>query len=187
MTGSNWHWRPPPFFILCDQNDELNGFFQQIYGDDYQSVWPNIHCAYNYPKEVWEGGGPSEHVRQALAPDKAISIIKVQEKRNQMLQTEARVVATVVKAHLRYRIDVSRPKPYAMIVTPHHRQRNAVQSLLKQQVTDGLVIIDTVEKMQGLECELVIACFTFLRAESEQALDFLLDFRRWNVAVSRAR
>lgn len=146
--------------------------------------YPDIHCA--YPKEVWEGG-LNEHVRQALAADKAISIIKVQEKRNQMLQTEARVVATVVKAHLRYRIDVGRPKPYAMIVTPHHRQRNAVRNLLKQQVTDGLVIVDTVEKMQGLECELVIACFTFLRAESELALDFLLDFRRWNVAVSRAR
>jgi superfamily I DNA and/or RNA helicase len=105
-----------------------------------------------------------------------------------MLQTEARVVTTVVKAHLQCRNDdILRSKPYAMIVTPHHRQRNAVRSLLKQEVDDGLVLVDTVEKMQGLECELVVACFTFLRAESEQALGFLLDFRRWNVAVSRAR
>ncbi|KAG2188163.1 hypothetical protein INT44_000914 [Umbelopsis vinacea] len=166
------------------KNDELNGFFQQIYGDDYLARYPDIHCA--YLKEVWEDGS-NEHVRQALASDKAITLVKVQEKRNQMLQTEARVVATIVKWHLRYRINVNRPKPYAMIVTPHHRQRNAVLLLLKQEVNDGLVIVDTVEKMQGLECELVIACFTFLRTESESALDFLLDFRRWNVAVSRAR
>ncbi|KAI8578590.1 hypothetical protein K450DRAFT_246575 [Umbelopsis ramanniana AG] len=165
-------------------NDELNGFFQQIYGDDYLARYPDIHCA--YLKEVWEDDS-NEHVRQALASDKAITLVKVQEKRNQMLQTEARVVATIVKWHLRYRIDVGRPKPYAMIVTPHHRQRNAVLLWLKQEVNDGLVMVDTVEKMQGLECELVIACFTFLRAESESALDFLLDFRRWNVAVSRAR
>lgn len=166
------------------KNEELNGFFQQIYGDDYLARYPDIHCAYQ--KEVWEDDS-NGHVRQALASDKAITLVKVQEKPNQMLQTEARVVATIVKWHLRYRIDVGRPKPYAMIVTPHHRQRNAVQLLLKQQVEDGLVVVDTVEKMQGSECELVIACFTFLRAESEPALDFLLDFRRWNVAVSRAR
>lgn len=162
----------------------MNGFFQQIYGDDYLARYPDIRCSYQ--KRVWEG--LSEHVRQALAADKAISLIKVQGKRNHMLQTEARVVTTVVKAHLQCRNDsMLRPKPYAMIVTPHHRQRNAVRSLLKQEVDDGVVMVDTVEKMQGLECELVIACFTFLRAESEQALDFLLDFRRWNVAVSRAR
>jgi hypothetical protein len=166
------------------QNDELNGFFQQIYGDDYLARYPDIRCSYQ--KRVWEG--LSEHVRLALAADKAISLIKVQGKRNYMLQTEARVVTTVVKAHLQCRNDdILRSKPYAMIVTPHHRQRNAVRSLLKQEVDDGLVLVDTVEKMQGLECELVVACFTFLRAESEQALGFLLDFRRWNVAVSRAR
>jgi len=48
--------------------------------------------------------------------------------------------------------------------------------------------INTVEKMQGQEADLVILCFGFLDLnEITRESEFLFDRNRWNVAVSRAR
>src|SRR4051794_8647970 len=48
--------------------------------------------------------------------------------------------------------------------------------------------INTVEKMQGQEADLVISCFGFLDLnEITRESEFLFDRNRWNVAISRAR
>ncbi len=48
--------------------------------------------------------------------------------------------------------------------------------------------INTVEKMQGQEADIVISCFGFLDLnEISKESEFLFDRNRWNVAISRAR
>lgn len=143
-------------------------------------------------------------IRLALDPSKSITIVRVPKSSEQPengydvfseTETEAQIVADIVNAHLTARLDPekkpvssmlkSHDRPHVLIVTPHHRQRLAVERRLKERHQIGFKV-NTVEKMQGQECELVIACFAF-RAITDTRVDFLLDFKRWNVAASRAR
>ncbi|KAG1060417.1 hypothetical protein G6F42_027986 [Rhizopus arrhizus] len=77
-------------------------------------------------------------------------------------------------------------KPSVMVVTPHHQQRIAIKRKL-DMLSDSVIPVDTVEKMQGQECELIIACFSCTNNKRSRNNEFLRDFRRWNVALSRAR
>ncbi len=80
------------------------------------------------------------------------------------------------------------PAKRLFIVTPHRVQQAAVLSALADDPASAFVNVDTVEKMQGLEAEVVIICYGFLDLERLKGEgDFLYDFHRINVAVSRAR
>ncbi|KAJ3018876.1 UNVERIFIED_CONTAM: hypothetical protein HDU68_010934 [Siphonaria sp. JEL0065] len=84
------------------------------------------------------------------------------------------------------------PTARIFVITPHRLQRNILQNMLKvhaQNVGTCLLRIDTVERMQGDQADIVIACYGFtghwLTLENE--LDFVYDIRRINVALSRAK
>ena len=52
---------------------------------------------------------------------------------------------------------------HAYVVTPHHSQRKEVQHILQLNgITLDVMLIDTVEKMQGRESDLVIMCYGYL-------------------------
>ncbi|KAF7728690.1 Tripartite DNA replication factor [Apophysomyces ossiformis] len=191
-------WAGSDMMIIDEssQNKELNGFFQQIYGDDYVSRFPERLLRYN--KTMFDALGAD--IRAALDPNKAVTILGIPTVSVEdalahdwtvsaaEVATEAEAVAQLVKAHFSTRAVGSGLKNAAadrhvMVVTPHHRQRVAVQQHLQE--FGSQVIVNTVEKLQGQECELVIACFA-VRDFMENP-EFMLDFRRWNVAISRAR
>ncbi|KAG0182041.1 Tripartite DNA replication factor [Apophysomyces sp. BC1021] len=177
-------------------NRELNQFFQQIYGDDYTARFPKIQLRYNKTKFEAE----QKEIQAALNPDKSVTMLEIQLHTGKDValdwaetaaetETEAEVVAQLVNAHISARVDSPGLKNAAadrhvMVVTPHHRQRVAIQQRLGR-LGHYNVTVDTVEKLQGQECELVIACFAL--RDVMRHMDFLLDFRRWNVAISRAR
>src|SRR5690606_18400155 len=79
------------------------------------------------------------------------------------------------------------------IVVPHHIQRLAILNRVdltqwKEQYPFAEIKIDTIEKMQGQEADLVVVCFGIFddfTLLSEQ--DFLYSVHRWIVALSRAR
>jgi hypothetical protein len=80
------------------------------------------------------------------------------------------------------------------VVTPHRLQRAAVAAALRRALpaaTPGLEAllanVDTTEKMQGREAEVVIACWGVARDTFLSEMDFVLDLRRLNVALTRAR
>jgi hypothetical protein len=81
------------------------------------------------------------------------------------------------------------------VVTPHRLQRAAVTAALRGEphlaalpdLQELLENVDTTEKMQGREAEVVVACWGLSRATLLSELDFVLDLRRINVAVTRAR
>ncbi|KND03425.1 uncharacterized protein SPPG_00910 [Spizellomyces punctatus DAOM BR117] len=101
------------------------------------------------------------------------------------LQTEAKVVGWLVEALL------ENFEGRVFVITPHRAQRSAVNEVLrKRQVNGGdRIRVDTVERMQGDEAEIVIACYGFTThfAQFESELDFVFHRNRLNVALSRAR
>lgn len=109
---------------------------------------------------------------------------------HRIVEAEAEVVEMIVDLYLKAReknvspaqIPVHRDmdEPKVMIVTPHNKQRIAIKRRLP-----SCVPVDTVEKMQGQECDFIIACFSC--SATQHSYQFLRDFRRWNVALSRAR
>ncbi|RIB26034.1 hypothetical protein C2G38_2164525 [Gigaspora rosea] len=184
-------------------NGELNNFFQQIYGDDYISKQPNLKLNFEDDKLLHTD---NPDIRNILSPETAITLVKLSLQNNgqdnsqsisgllseKVLHAEADVVAKIVTSYfdsLR-KPDLQDRKPSLFIVTPHHRQRQAVQSRLNEYLSNPKynLKINTVEKMQGQEADLVIACFVFLdQNEIVRESDFLFDRNRWNVAISRAR
>ncbi|MFK5921873.1 MAG: AAA domain-containing protein [Verrucomicrobiota bacterium] len=79
------------------------------------------------------------------------------------------------------------------VVTPYRRQAKLIKQKLRQSslLPDGAaddVVIDTVERFQGQERELVILSLTTSDSSFlDKVADFYLQAQRWNVAITRAR
>ena len=103
------------------------------------------------------------------------------------LETEAALVAELISDYLAWR--GTDDDEDCFVVTPHHAQRRAVRRhLAAHGVAHGRVRVNTVEKMQGQECDLVIVCYGGLvELDSPAELDFVYGRERLNVAVTRAR
>ncbi|TFK23146.1 hypothetical protein FA15DRAFT_475473 [Coprinopsis marcescibilis] len=114
---------------------------------------------------------------------------------------EAAVAAALV-ACIRY----CSPEDDIFIATPHRVQREAVRSALgrlkipqpdnpleksfgKLSITDGLenVTVDTIERLQGSSEASFVICLFSLPDSYLNDLGFLLERRRLNVAISRAK
>ncbi|EEB92510.1 hypothetical protein MPER_08967, partial [Moniliophthora perniciosa FA553] len=93
------------------------------------------------------------------------------------------------------------PAEDIFVATPHRVQRHAVRAMLQktkeaQSIDEafgklqlgrkGKVTVDTVERLQGSEAAFVICLFSLSSSEPAD-LKFLLERRRLNVAISRAK
>jgi len=117
----------------------------------------------------------------ALAPEHALVVVEHSEEGSQQSnEFEAGLVAEIVRAATgRLGLDARRG---VGVVVPHRAQKALLASLLPGQAES----VDTVERFQGGERELIVVSATvsdreFAAAES----DFLLEPRRLTVAVSR--
>ena len=124
-----------------------------------------------------------------------------------LLDTEAQAAAEIVIGLLMTAHAVDAPgaaAPRALlprdffIVAPHRRQRAKVRDLLKdvglraglplEAVAELQARVDTTEKIQGQECQVVVCCWGSLDHDAVASeTDFVLSRRRLNVAVTRAR
>lgn len=72
------------------------------------------------------------------------------------------------------------------VMTPHTAQRSNLQLELEDHTDDSVMVIDTVERLQGGECENIIVSGTASDpTDIGEREDFLLDLNRSNVAFSR--
>jgi superfamily I DNA and/or RNA helicase len=126
-----------------------------------------------------------EHVQAALLPDYPVVVIEHAErlslKRN---DTEIAILAPILEA-ARDELGLD-PAEGLGVVVPHRAQRAALKELFPDLAAAGA--IDTVERFQGGERDLVIVSATasdpeFVLAEAK----FLLNPNRLNVALSRSR
>ncbi|KAL0060392.1 hypothetical protein AAF712_012843 [Marasmius tenuissimus] len=123
---------------------------------------------------------------------------------------EAHVKAeAILAAALVLELQQCLPEEDIFVATPHRLQRQAVQAALKSMTLEGhgdvgdfsedpsaevdgvrnkkgKVVVDTVERLQGSEAAFVIGLFS-LPTSDISSLKFMLDRRRLNVAISRAK
>ena len=103
-------------------------------------------------------------------------------------RTEADVVLELVLSLLQRDVE---PEEIGVVV-PYRAQSRSIRSLLRRnigasEVADKLVV-DTVERMQGQEREVIIVSFATASAKfAAQMADFLFQPQRLNVAVTRPR
>ena len=74
------------------------------------------------------------------------------------------------------------------IVSPHHLQIAAIKSELKNKKLQSPYFVDTVDKMQGQECDAVIVGYGLSDSEkATQESEFIYSLNRLNVSITRAR
>ncbi|KAG5637725.1 hypothetical protein H0H81_003435 [Sphagnurus paluster] len=121
------------------------------------------------------------------------------------VRAEAAVAAALVTL-----IQRCSPHDDVFVATPHRVQREAVKAALRCVKTEdpndldfrstgisgrdedtsnltGKVTVDTIERLQGSEAAFVICLFSLPSSSTSTELGFLLERRRLNVAISRAK
>jgi DNA replication ATP-dependent helicase Dna2 len=76
------------------------------------------------------------------------------------------------------------------VISPHRAQNSAIHAALRRQgLSDAEIpVVDTVERMQGNEREMIVVSYGVADREyAEAEAEFLLDAQRFNVAITRAR
>ena len=101
---------------------------------------------------------------------------------------EAETVVELILALLEHNI----PPDEIGVVVPYRAQSRLIRSLLRRALQDedtlAEIVVDTVERMQGQEREVVLVSFaTSSLAFAHQVAEFLFQPQRLNVAVTRPR
>lgn len=164
--------------------------------NDVLTDWPN-KTFYNQQLKPSEAAGPrrlglSGDVSRwdfMLDPEKpAVFLDLCHTHTTVRSRFEADVVVDLVLALLKHGIS---PDEIG-IVAPYRAQSRLIRSLLRRAVKDpsilSKVVVDTVERMQGQEREVVLVSFaTSNLAFAVQVAEFLFQPQRLNVAVTRPR
>ena len=121
-----------------------------------------------------------------LNPSKPMSVIQLDHLGSQ--QSSEEEVTWITKAVKRLINDYSISSEQIGIISPHRLQNNLILSALKEALPFTLKLprVDTVERMQGSEFDIVIFSVTVSDTEFIHS-PFLKDYRRFNVALTRAR
>jgi superfamily I DNA and/or RNA helicase len=121
-----------------------------------------------------------------LDPFKSLIVVPIEHEGNlQSSKEEAIWIAYAVK---RLILDYSFPTDEIGIISPHRLQNNTILNTLKEifPLCVRYPKIDTVERMQGQEFDLVFFSAT-VSDRNHLHSAFLKDYRRFNVSISRAR
>jgi superfamily I DNA and/or RNA helicase len=155
-----------------------------------------------FPSEAFYGGyltclSDSQRSRTPLLWAEVVGerVCMIEVDAPQQLREEALVLSHLAEHILRSTHSQIQP-PSIGIITPFRMQNNAVLQLLDESLPTELrsrVIVDTVERFQGSECD-VILYGTAVTSEqefdairSDVLIDGVLVDRKLNVAITRAR
>lgn len=97
---------------------------------------------------------------------------------------EATYIANLIKEALCAGMNVEE----IAVITPFRRQVRLIRETVKKELQDELPLIDTVERLQGQDVDLIIISFgTTSPSYYIKVRDFLLNRNRLNVMISRAK
>ena len=189
-------------------NDEIAAWPRERFyeAEGYEAFAPArrlplaLPAASDEPPEGWPRRMPwSRHLPEILDPGLPVTVVTYEEKPYTLSNPfEAQVVGALA---LLYRRALEEEHGTLEdedfwgerlgIVTPHRAQMSAVRNLLEDVAgmePTSLPFVDTVDRFQGQERDLIIASYTvadrdFVASEAE----FILDPRRFNVTLTRAR
>lgn len=188
-------------------NDEIAAWpRERFYSEGYEAFRPKRRLSLRLPRaspeppENWPEAMPwSENLSKILAPELPVSVITYNEQPYTLSNPfEAQVVAALVLLYRRALEEstgeLTDEEFWAErlgIVTPHRAQMSSIRNLLENAAgmrPTPLPFVDTVDRFQGQERDLIIASYAvadrdFVASEAE----FILDPRRFNVTLTRAR
>ena len=132
--------------------------------------------------------GPTldQRIKKLLSSDSSIETIDVSTTHTweDSNPEEADFIANLVEHALSLGIDA---KDIA-VVTPFRRQVLAIRTSLRSKLNSDIPLVDTVERLQGQDVDLVILSFSVTDDEFyRQNMNFLLNRNRLNVMISRAK
>ena len=179
---------------------------ERFYGEGYEAFHPRRRLELRLPPpapnppENWPEGVPwSEQFVNILDPALPVAVVTYEEKPYTLSNPfEAQVVAGLTLLYRRALEDehgsLTEEEFWGErlgIVTPHRAQMSRVRNLLENAARmqpASLPFVDTVDRFQGQERDLIIASYTvadrdFVASEAE----FILSARRFNVTLTRAR
>ncbi|KAG0006117.1 Tripartite DNA replication factor [Entomortierella chlamydospora] len=183
-------------------NDQLGLFMKTIYGANYQVQTPNRTLPYS---GGYAGSSIPMQFRRILDPSisavcielqlagdiKCPEAVRVKSDNRVAAYLEATFVAGILDYYLEM---VGKDTVTSLFVAvPHHVQRLAIIDKLRlpeleQKYPMAQIKVDTIEKMQGQEADMMIVCFAlFDDTTLVNELTHLYSIHRWIVALSRAR
>jgi superfamily I DNA and/or RNA helicase len=197
--------------VMLEQNYRTNVEIgnwpkRRFYSKKYEAFQPQrrleitLPACGDSPPQGWPTGLPwnSAYLR-ILDPLLPVAVVTYDARTYTLSNPfEAQMVAALSYLYRRiliesgdYRGDVDFWMKRLSIVTPHRAQMAAIRNLLvgaARMPMDPPPFVDTVDRVQGQERDLIIASYTvadrdFVRTEEE----FILDLRRFNVTLTRAR
>ena len=127
-----------------------------------------------------------ERIRNILQDEKSIHQVNVTtgELWEDMNQEEADFIASMVDDALKNGMK----KSDIAVITPYRRQVKAIRSSLNKLDIGSLPLIDTVERLQGQDVDMIIISFCVSsKTYFQMNKQFLLNPNRLNVMISRAK
>lgn len=141
----------------------------------------------------------TEALAKLLDPEAPLTVVVYDERTSTVSNLfEAQIAASIVHEYAATLAVANRGKfPEDLweervgLVTPHRAQIATIRNLIGEELAaegEGVSFIDTVDRFQGQERDLIVASYTvsdpdFIASEEE----FILDPRRFNVTLTRAR
>ena len=133
-----------------------------------------------------QGPNLDQRIKKLLSSDSSIETIDVSTTHTweDSNPEEADFIANLVEHALSLGIDA---KDIA-VVTPFRRQVLAIRTSIRSKLNSDIPLVDTVERLQGQDVDLVILSFSVTDDEFyRQNMNFLLNRNRLNVMISRAK
>lgn len=127
-----------------------------------------------------------ERIREILKEEKSIHRVNVSTNAlwEDMNLDEAEFVAKLIDDAIKNGMNISD----IAVITPYRRQVKAIRSSLNRMDFEDIPLIDTVERLQGQDVDMIIISFcTSSRYYFQMNEQFLLNPNRLNVMISRAK
>jgi len=172
---------------------------QTIYGNEYKVRNPERTLPYS---GTFLGASLPKEIRHILDPERSAIAVELQIEKGASgpnmtkLKTDSRAaafleavfVSAIVEDYLK--TVGTQTGSSVFVAVPHHIQRQAILNQMNiTALTEEYPLIqlkvDTIEKMQGQEADLVVVCFAESMLVGE--LEYMYSVHRWVVALSRAR
>jgi len=178
---------------------------KQVYGSKYRSAAKNIETRKLLldPLSVQTLTESQQLLEAVLDPDCPVTVCVIEGIRTGAENPLEAGIAADLTLELRKRLCSSKTgKPYPdteegdrlfwkeglFVVSPHHAQIKSINTALKERGLREPYFVDTVDKMQGQECDAVIVSYGV--ADPELAMregEFIYSLNRLNVSITRAR
>jgi hypothetical protein len=180
-------------------NEPLTAYPRDVlYEGRFRSIRPDIRVATAQPIDF----ASADLLDILLHPERPVMLCRYAPPRSFTARNpvEAEIVAALAERLSRVLIDertgeVFTPREFARralaVLSPHRAQNSAIRQALRERGFDTgarpLPLVDTVEKLQGKERQVILVSYGVADEEyAEAEAEFLLSRNRFNVAATRA-